>query len=341
MKDSEKDLIVGWGIAGAVLAWQLYFRQRNFKVIDSGQNHSSKIAAGLVNPIVFKRLTKSWKADVLMPFAQEFYTQIESVTGEQLISNENILKVLRDVEEENDWTLKVNDPAFEKYMGFEQDRTVAGIIAPNGFGQVKTFGNLDTQRFMDVSKSFFEGEGVEFANQAYKMEGDSVSGYQYFCEGVGIQENPIFNYLPLKPTHGEVLIVKIKDYHCAETINKNLFILPVGDQLYKVGATYNWELNQPIPTLAGKEELIDRLKAFTDFDFEVVDHLAGVRPTVHDRRPLLGKHPVHTKAVVFNGLGTKGVLLAPYFANQLVAHVLDGQELDQEVAITRFESRRE
>jgi len=69
----------------------------------------------------------------------------------------------------------------------------------------------------------------------------------------------------------------------------------------------------------------------------VVMHKAGIRPTVKDRRPFLGAHPDHNNLYVFNGLGTKGVSLAPYFAKHLVDHMVDGVELMKEVSIGRFE----
>lgn len=49
--------------------------------------------------------------------------------------------------------------------------------------------------------------------------------------------------------------------------------------------------------------------------YNVVEHKAGVRPSVSDRRPVLGPCKDYEQLVVFNGLGTKGVSLAPFFQN--------------------------
>ncbi|WP_066756843.1 NAD(P)/FAD-dependent oxidoreductase [Crocinitomix algicola] len=336
MQKKDENVIVGWGLAGAVLAWTAYFKGRSFRVFDSGSNHCTRVAAGLVNPIIFKRLTKSWNVDKLMPFAGDFYEKIQRELEVELLSYKNILRVLRDVEEENDWAVKVNDPDFKSYMGHENSTTMEKIYAPNGFGKVKTFGNLKTGLFLDASKRFFINKGVKFIEDKFSYANLNEEELYFFCEGAEIGSNPFFNYLPMKPTHGEVLIIRSFNYSCMETVNKNLFILPIGDNLYKIGSTYNWELNQPIPTKEGKDDLLSRLKMFANFDFEIVDHQAGIRPTVADRRPLVGMHPKHKNVYVFNGLGTKGVMIAPYYGKQFLDFVFEGGILDDEVNIRRY-----
>ncbi|MDA7804233.1 FAD-binding oxidoreductase, partial [Crocinitomix sp.] len=121
------------------------------------------------------------------------------------------------------------------------------------------------------------------------------------------------------------------------TINRNLFIMPLKDNLFKIGSTYNWQLEEPIVTVEGKKDMLDRLAAFTSFDYTIIEHKAGIRPTVSDRRPLLGQHKSIKNAFIFNGLGTKGVMIAPYFSEQLFRHACYGDELDVEVDIKRFD----
>ena len=77
------------------------------------------------------------------------------------------------------------------------------------------------------------------------------------------------------------------------------------------------------------------LKEVISCDFEVIDHLAGVRPTVKDRRPLLGKHNLHNHLYILNGLGTRGVLFAPYLSDKLYQYIENGIPLDNEISIER------
>lgn len=333
--------IAGFGLAGATLAWQLHFRNKSFVVFDSGSNHCTRTAAGLVNPIVFKRLTKSWNVDLLLPFAYDFYKRIESVLEVKLISEKNILFPFSTKEDENNWSVKMGDDRFKNYINHIHSTELENIHAPNGVGLVNTFGNIDTNLFLDYSKKYFESKGISFITEKVdysKAAADQNSNF-IFCEGVAVTENPFFNYLPMKPAHGETLVIETNELALQNILSKNLFILPLGNNQYKVGATYNWELKEPILTEAGKHDLIERLNHVLKCNFEIVSHQAGIRPTVADRRPLLGVHDEKKNLFIFNGLGTKGVLLAPYYANHFCDYFLEGKSLDNEVNIQRFAKR--
>lgn len=338
--NETENTIIGWGLAGAVLAWQLHFRGVDFQVYDSTVNHSTRVAAGLVNPVVFKRLTKSWNADVLLPFADSFYAQIEKELGVQLLSRKNIWRVFASVEEENNWSSKMGDDRFSAYLGVVAEADLPPqnkVLAPFGMGEVHTLGNLDTNVFLDASKSFFQTKGVQFFN--HKFNYSTLEGQRrYFCcEGSGLINNPFFKDLPLNPTHGETLIIETDALDVDQTLNKNMFLMRLDERHYKVGATYNWELTEPLLTEEAKGELVEKLETFTHFNYTVVAHQAGLRPTVRDRRPLLGAHAEQKNVVLFNGLGAKGVMIGPYYANALLNHVFDGEILDKEVDIRRFE----
>jgi glycine oxidase len=121
-------------------------------------------------------------------------------------------------------------------------------------------------------------------------------------------------------------------------LNRNGFVLPLGEKLYRVGATYAWKEINNFPTSEGFEQLIAIADNMLNIPFEVLEHDAGVRPASNDRRPVLGKHPLHDQLVVFNGLGSKGVLLAPYFAQHLAAHLYENHALMPEVDMNRYQS---
>ena len=157
-----------------------------------------------------------------------------------------------------------------------------------------------------------------------------------FAEGFGMHANPYFNDLPLDGTKGELFIIKAPELDLDVIINTSVFILPLGNHLFKVGATYNWKDKTDVPTKEGKAELLIRIMEILNCDFEIVEHFAGVRPTVKDRRPLVGTHPDHVNVHILNGLGTRGVMLAPAMAKVLFEHVELGKPLDVAVDIKRF-----
>ena len=157
-----------------------------------------------------------------------------------------------------------------------------------------------------------------------------------FAEGFGMHSNPFFNYLPLDGTKGELFIIKAPDLDLDVIINTSVFILPLGNHLFKVGATYNWKDKSNLPTEEGKLELLTRINEILDCDFEIIEHFAGVRPTVRDRKPLIGTHPIQERMHILNGLGTRGVMLAPAMAKALFEFIENQIPLDKEIDIKRF-----
>jgi glycine oxidase len=151
-----------------------------------------------------------------------------------------------------------------------------------------------------------------------------------------LHKNPLFNDLPLDGTKGELFVIKAPLLDLDVIVNTSVFILPMGDDLFKVGATYNWKDKTNLPTEEGRAELIERIREIISCDFEIVEHYAGVRPTVRDRRPLVGTHADFKNVHVLNGLGTRGVMLGPAMAKALFDHIENNAELDSEIDIRRF-----
>jgi glycine oxidase len=91
-----------------------------------------------------------------------------------------------------------------------------------------------------------------------------------------------------------------------------------------------------LPTEEGKLELIERIKEIITCDFEIMEHFAGVRPTVKDRRPLVGTHADYNSVHILNGLGTRGVMLGPAMAIALFDYIENEIPLEKEIDINRF-----
>ncbi|MCY1381685.1 tRNA 5-methylaminomethyl-2-thiouridine biosynthesis bifunctional protein MnmC [compost metagenome] len=119
-------------------------------------------------------------------------------------------------------------------------------------------------------------------------------------------------------------------------MNQGKWIIPLGNQRVRLGATYSWHELDFEPTLKGREELIQAAEMILKKPFTFTGQQAGVRPATKDRRPFLGKHPQHNRLWIFNGLGTKGVSLAPWFAVQLVRNMLHDELIHPEANIERF-----
>jgi len=344
-------IIVGQGIAGTVLAQTFLKEGKSVLLIDEGlEQAASTIAAGLYNPVVFKRLVKSWMADELIPFMDRFYVEAEQLVQAQFYHKKKIVKLFADVAEREFW-LKKSDEEVGAYLSQPMDLHFLNeyVENPIGAAEVKAAGNLDMNVFLKAFRSYFLKKDC-LLQQKFEC-GDlsiSVNSVSYrnmdadkiiFCEGHQATANPYFNWLPFKLTKGELITIQLKKEHAIpldKVINKGVFILPIGNNTYKVGATYEWSDLSIHPTEKGKSELIDKLKKVIHVPFDIVEHQAGIRPTVLDRRPLIGLHPVHASVGIFNGMGTKGVMLAPYFANQFSLFLNGRAHLLDEVNCLRF-----
>lgn len=348
-------IIVGQGIAGTVLAHTFLNEGKTVLIIDEGSEHStSAIAAGLYNPVVFKRLVKSWMADDLIPFMDAFYNDAEQLLGQRFYYKKQIVKLFADVAEKEFWLKKTGEDV-GKYLSRAIDEHFLNelIENPHGAAEVKSAGNLDTSVFLKAFRDYFlKKNGLLQEKFNYGDLSISEQGVSYhnqdadkliFCEGYKATQNPYFEWLPFKLTKGELLTIKLSENTVIpqeKVINKGVFILPLGADLYKVGATYEWEDLTDQPTEKGRRELIKKLQKVVQAPFEVVDHQAGVRPTVLDRRPLIGLHPEHPTVGVFNGMGTKGVMLAPYFAKEFSLFLHKGKPLPDEANSDRFRKGR-
>ena len=344
-------IIVGQGLAGSILALTLLKKGKSVIVIDNGKpNSASKIAAGLYNPVIFKRLVKSWLADDLLPYMNAFYPQMEKLLGAEFYFSKRILKPFAEEQEKILW-LKKTEEGVGKYLNktiYTED--LNGIVYnPLGISEVKHAGNLDAIVFLNACKEDLKKKNLfieEIFDHAQISLTENSINYKdisatkiIFCEGYKTTENPFFKWLPFKLTKGETIIIKLPDEHKIPfeiVINKAVFILPLGNNTYKVGATYEWEDLSENTTEKGRLELLEKLKKVLKVPFEIINHQAGIRPTVNDRRPLIGLHPEHPQLAVFNGMGTKGVMLAPFFANQFANFLENSSPLDKEVNITRF-----
>jgi glycine oxidase len=346
MNKEERDfIIVGQGIAGSVLALELIKRGKSVIVIDNASlSTSSRVAAGIWNPVVFKRLTKSWMIDELTPCLNEFYASAEKTLGVKFLEERKIAKLFTEEQEINLWKKKVTED-MRNYLSEE----ILEMHEPTSskYSIVKQAGNLDTVTFLNATTQYLKTND-SYLEEAFNHDELKInaSGVSYknisateiiFCEGHLVKNNPHFNYIPFKPAKGDVLTISCKELNIDFILNKGMFIMPLGNHLFKCGATYNWQDLTDIPNPAGKEELVAKLKKIIPYEFEVIKHEAGVRPSVIDRRPVLGTHPTHSQLKIFNGLGTKAVMLAPFFAKQLCDYLMEGKELNGEVDVKRFE----
>lgn len=343
-------IIVGQGIAGTVLAFQLRLKGKRVFVIDKERDHtSSKIATGTYNPMVLKRFTPCWKVEDQLTPLFDFLDAFEISFNTSIHFPLKLWRKFASIQEQNLWLEKSDHNRLKPFMNPSFiSNPHKDIKADFGFGEVKKTGWVDFLKLISIFKQWLISEACfldeEFNYNSMSIKQTSViyksicAQKIVFCEGHRLTNNPFFNYLPLIRTKGELITVKLDGLKVKELIKSNITLLPLGNDFYKVGATFNWDDKDELCSIKAREELLSKLKELVNINPVVINHYAGLRPTVKDRRALLGAHPNHENIFVFNGLGTRGLLLSPYFAIQLIEFMEKGFALDPAVDIKRYKN---
>jgi glycine/D-amino acid oxidase-like deaminating enzyme len=340
-------LIVGQGLAGSIIANEIHTRGSSFQIIDNNHHKSASMAAGgIMHPMSFKRMIESWNSLEFIHFASKYYSQLETELNAQFFEAFSLKRPFGSIEEQNDWMGKMKQDGFNDWMGVCQEE-IKGIHQPYGIGEVFPSGKINVGSFLALIKTKFSNhiklEVFNFDNLELTQDGVNYQGQRYskviFCEGYQYINNPYFSYLPNNVTKGELIEIKTKSL-ARELISKGCFIAPHEAQnMFTVGSTYVWDSTDDQITEQGKNELIEKLSKVGLSDYQITAQKCGIRPTTHDRRPLVGNHPAHEQLFIFNGMGSKTVMMAPLLASQLLDQMEGKGEVMVEASIERLEKK--
>lgn len=342
-------IIVGQGLAGSAVAMRALDRGYRILVIDQPSNNSSSvIAAGLFNPVTGRKMVKTWLADELFPTLLKFYRECEQRTGRRFLHVMPVYRPFLNVEEQNEWMSKSADASYEDYID-EVSHSAAfenRVHDPYGGITLKQAGYLDARVYLEAVREYLTKNNAlkigTFDAKSLKIETDSIT-YDgaaakriIFCQGVANASNPWFKHLPVNSLKGEFLAVQC-DWKNDVILNRGVYMVPAGiSGEWRVGATYNWNDHDPGTTHWAKAELIGKLEAILRIPYTVKGQQWGFRPTTPDRKPIIGAHPDFPSLIIFNGLGTKGVSLAPYFSEVLFRWMENKGTIRKEADVTRF-----
>ncbi len=343
-------LVVGQGLAGTLLTHALKDRGQRVLVVDDHHRQSSTaVAAGIMNPITGRRFVKSWMYDTLVDDACRCYRRLEERLGVQLLHPMNVLRVFGDQKAENDWHARRGSDAYAPYMREEADLGgFEGKVRHTGrYGEVQGSYQVKLLPLMQRSARQWEADGTlrrqPFRYEDLVLRDDSAQYHDIsakavvFCEGHQVTNNPWFGPLTLlRKSKGQVLHLKIPHLKVTKMIKHRYFIVPMDKERYWFGPADAWQFEDDAPDAQARSRLADAAAQMIVSPLSVLDHQAAIRPTVRDRRPILGRHPSYSCLYLFNGLGTKGSSLGPYWAGRMTAHLLDQVELPPAVRLERF-----
>jgi len=346
-------IVVGLGIAGLTFCDQLIKNKKTFVVFDTGKYISTLVSAGVINPVVLKRFTPVWNAKEHIHSSINFYNSLYEKLEVSLLTETPMLRIFKSIEEQNNWMVASDKNELSEFLHPEVVKNDnQNINAPFGFGKVKSTGRINPIQLIQLYKEYLL-KSNQFRNEKFEYEDLKEEGGQIyyknviankivFSEGYSAKDNPFFpqnikggkEQLIIK-NKGEYIIIKAPDLKLNAMLKTSLFVIPLGDDLYKVGATYDREDDSIETTKKAKTEMVVKLTKIINCPFEVIDQVAGIRPTTRDRRPFLGTLNDSKQIVFFNGLGTRGITSAPSLAELLYNHIENGITLPKEVDVKR------
>ena len=335
-------IIVGDGYAALFFAHQLIKNNKSFYLFSEGKKNASMVSAGIINPAVLKRFTTFWLAQEQIDSLKKTLSEIEGYTHKNYLIEKPILRVFHDEKEKELWLKKSSEISFLSNDFIK----INSIKNPFGCGKVNHSARLNVRDFFTDLMNYLEQNShlikEKFDYNLVKTENSTYKNIQFkniiFAEGMAVKENPYFSEIPVEANKGHHLEVKISEKIEDDfTIKKKHFIFPLNENTYYYGGTYDREQTHHKIDDSAVEKLINALAEFYPNDFEVTQVKFGFRPTVKDRRPIVGNHPEFKNLYVFNGLGARGILNGNYFAINLYNHLDNGEEIHPEVDLKRFQ----
>lgn len=340
-------IIIGQGISGTLLSFKMMQQNISHVVIDHSKPYTaSKVASGVINPITGRRFVKTWMIDELMPFAKNTYKSIEQLLNISIFQETSVLDfhTTEQMQRAFDERAKsetvflntnIEDEEFNKYFSIENG---LGEIAPCYLIDlnvlIESWRNYLLKKEILIDSIFDEDEVIIDVNKVnYKnIEAKKI----IYCNGVKAMQSKWFQHLPFAPNKGEALIVEILSLPKNHLYKNGITIVPWKENLFWVGSSYEWNYENENPSKSFKEKIETVLNEWLKMPFKIKEHLSSLRPTNTERRPFVGVLQHLPQIGILNGMGTKGCSLAPYFANELVNHLLTNESINKEVDVNRF-----
>jgi glycine/D-amino acid oxidase-like deaminating enzyme len=340
-------IIVGQGICGTFLSYYLMLEGASVLVIDDARpDTASKMASGIINPVTGRRVVRTWMIEELLPFAWDAYSQIGNELGKLLIRQCDILDFHTTQQMHDAFEARANDgddylqqPANERQWGsFFNFNFGIGEIAPCWLTDVASL--INGWRKVLLAKGDLVEQVFNIADLTITAKGVGYKGINakklIFCEGVAGRDNPLFSMLPWSKDKGEFLIASIPGLPTGHIYKHGITIAPYSEDTFWIGASHEWNFTDLSITPAYRQKVEVQLNCFLKLPYAILGHFAAERPVNLERRPFVGLHPLHSAIGIFNGMGTKGCSLAPYFARQFADNLVNGTSILPAADVCRF-----
>lgn len=340
-------IIVGQGICGTLLSYELVKAGCKVLVIDDAQPFASgRVASGLVNPVTGMRVAKSWMVDELYPAAVNTYADLESLLGVRVVEQLNILEFHPDIKHRDTFNDRISQ--YPEHLAADVDEAswTGTFNFHYGIGRVASSFWVNMRALQSAWRSRLAAMGsftqAHFDLSALEVSANSVryndvsASRIIFCNGASGFSDPWFGRLPFSLNKGEALIASIPGLSPAYVYKNGIKITPWEDGLFWVGASFDWKYDDDQPSAFFRARTEAQLANWLKLPYTIHRHMASIRPATVDHKPFAGFHPLHPAVGIFNGMGAKGCLQAPFFAASLAANIAAGTPVFPDVDIARF-----
>lgn len=328
-------LIRGAGLAGTLLAWELLERGVSVLLVDRVETFSAtNVSSGVLLPITGIRIVKCWRVSEFLPFAIQRYSDFNSLLHREVFKEKEVLRYIRNTFEHELAEKRLRERGYADVMQFMEPPEIPGLIPPRSFLRMRG-GRVDTYNLTNLLKQklkeregfrLIQDEDVASLNVKAKTKID-CTGWHFLHRFPELAHAVSF-------AKGEIVTLRLPHFHCTSILNVSKSIVPIEGDVYSVGSTYEWNVLDSNPTPQGLRELLDWIATMVVSPVVVINHRAGIRPATQDRKPILGW--ARDGTFLFNGLGAKGCLFAPWFANHVANVLTTGEEVDAESNLSRF-----
>jgi glycine/D-amino acid oxidase-like deaminating enzyme len=341
-------LIIGQGICGTMLSWFLHKEGKTFLIIDdNNENASSKVAAGVINPVTGRRYAYTWMIDEIMPFAVQCYEEMGKYFDTQFVFQKSIIDFFPSPQMRNAFIERLTEDDTYLHSYPDQNHLNQYFNYDFGCGEINPAYTVHLQLLISSwRKKLLELNAIKeekFELNDLKIEKDYISyqnitaGKIIFCDGTDGVNNPWFQMLPYAPNKGEALIIECSELTTEHIFKRSLALVPLPEEnIYWLGSNYQWEFENDQPSQQFYQHATSVLNGWLKKPYKVLAHKAAVRPATLERRPFVGFHPQFQNVGILNGMGTKGTSLAPFFAHQLMQHLVYNFPIAPEADVHRF-----
>ncbi|MBC7722915.1 MAG: FAD-binding oxidoreductase [Pedobacter sp.] len=341
-------IIIGQGISGTFLSWNLMNAGKSILVIDEPRPFTaSKVASGVINPVTGRRIVRTWMIETLLPFALDVYTKLGNELKVPIISKKNILdfhptpQMMLAFKErlpvESDYLqIPTNENDYEQYFNYYFG---VGEINPCYLIDLNILLSKWRKKLKEQNallEEVFDIKQLKTQDSEYITYNEISAQKIIFCDGAVGADNFYFKLLPYAKNKGQAIIAEIPDLPRTNIFKQGITIVPWQDNLWWIGSTYEWDFIDLNPSPEFRNKVEQQLKVWLKLPYKIVNHIAAERPANLERRPFVGLHPLHQNIGILNGMGTKGCSLAPYFAQQFAEHLIKGSPINPLVDVKRF-----